>query len=306
MSEEKLIFLCKDIKQKNDLITRLNSDCKIIDYSEFSHIKNIDIFEAYNAENSILCFGMSHLQGMVEQLGGLDKVSVLAAPSMDLYLYRKYLSKIINNTTNNQRKCVRKIVFELPYYIFNYDLSKTKETAYKRFSYFYNVNDYHNLIKDDKFTYEIKRIDLVEKIFGKDEIKFSEESEKKSFMWLRKIHGKLDIINGKYSIWEKNHVETINENCRIFADMIEDIKKYFDAEITLIVMPFNPLFIKTHRKIIKQKKEQFYGIIKKFELTIQDDFNYFSDSRLFVDHCHLNYQGAYTYKKHIDNKKLFM
>lgn len=262
--------------------------------------QNIDILDRFNINNSILMFGMSHLQGMMDLTGGIDNVSIIAAPSLDIFLYNRYIKRICETTSKKDRKKIRKVIFEFPYYIFNYDLSKTKTVAFQRFSYFYYIHEYHNLVTNDLTEKFIENFDIINRLFDKDPINFLTEPQKKNLLWIRKLHGKVRIVTDKYSVWKKRYIDTINENIILFEKIYKLLVDEFpNCSIEIIVTPFNPLFRFTHKKEIKEKKELFYKVINNYDIKIDDKFNFLKSGKYFLDYCHLNYDGAVKYRTYL-------
>lgn len=113
-------------------------------------------YENNNKKFSGYVFGMSHAYRSFLTHWFHISLFKFASASSDLFLINKYIEYLSNLDTldNNENKC---FIFEFPYYIFNYDLSKFTEYMFARMNYFEIFDDYHNF-NNQRVIEEFKEI----------------------------------------------------------------------------------------------------------------------------------------------------
>lgn len=277
---------------------------RVINYSLFSG-NTIDVpLEDFNGSINYggLITGMSHSQCGIDSkiLNGFYKMS---KPSMDLYCHYHYLRKLVDKGINRD---LRTIIIELPYYIFNYDLSQFGSFAYTKLEYFERLDDYHNFGKTEVKRKDIDKYKLFRTIFSLSDTEkcASSPSSLKKFLLSAGIGRLIDsvkIYRNIDKVWYKDYSNTIDENLDLWKNLLSFIHSTFlEAEIKVLVMPFNPIFRMAHKKEIRSSRKRFYEIVAK-DVPIIDDFDFFDDPFLFLDHCHLSRKGSVVYTNHIKN-----
>lgn len=253
-----------------------------------------------------IIMGMSHSQCAIDTKKIESfKMFKMSSPSMDIFLQKEYFYKL---SSNYNLKNLERIVIEIPYYIFNYDLSKFGNFVLTKLYYFQLLDKFHHLEEMNDFNSINEEFKLFSQIVNKEDtvINLQSVSEVKLYYGLKRVIRRIYHIY-KYSkindkVWNNTYKDTINENINIFHDLIKSIKiNCPKAEIILLIMPFNPAFILTHRKQITKNKKLFYSIINNIDATIIDDFKYFTDSSYFNDHCHMNALGSQKYMKRLND-----
>ena len=107
-----------------------------------------------------------------------------------------------------------------------------------------------------------------------------------------------EVENLRPHVWYKKHTDTIDENIEIWNLIQEWQKEHNWIDITVIVFPFCPYFINSHRKAIEARKVEFMQNINLPDNEILDMFDcYINRPEYFADECHLNERGTYNFSK---------
>lgn len=295
------IFADKKQKRKfNDIFGEIGVESVIFeDFVHTTYTTPIDNIQ--NHEFTGLIMGMSHSQCAID-VSKISKYKYLniAAPSMDLYLQRGFLLLILEKYPNFIQN-IKSIILELPYYIFNYDLSRFGQFTLTKFKYFEMINDYHHYSDSSK----INEYRLFISIFNEIEngsLKISQSSMTKALKKLIKYPVRLlRITKEKFNVWDNYYSDTNKENIEVFRDIVDLMHSRIpQAELKILVMPFNPVFRWSHRNSINARKADFYNSLLS-GIEVIDEFDYFNQCNLFDDHCHLNKKGGNIYSKHLDD-----
>ena len=251
-----------------------------------------------------LFMGMSHSQCSID----LSKLSMnylmMSRPSMDLFCHLGYLKKIYSLLSNPDS--IRQIVLEIPYYIFNYDLSQFGDFVYTKLNYFKILDDYHNFAKRENAPLLINQFENYQNLFSELNLQSPPiQSLLKSFALkcgMGRLIDFIKIVKNNDSVWSKRFPETIDENIRLFDQIVCFVKENFsNAVLVVLVMPFNPIFFASHRKSCDKAKKMFYEILNRYEnLNLIDDFRLYKSPFLFRDHCHMGREGGLIYSCHLD------
>ena len=234
-----------------------------------------------------LLMGMSHSQCAINtsSFSGINYFK-MSAPSMDMFLHYHFLK----NLTLNHRDLLsnmKSLLIELPYYIFNYDLSLFGDFVFTKMKYFDIAGNWHHLSGRD----DIREYRLFARLFDKP---VSIQSNQQSFIkniskkiGLYEIRNCFRAITNKDKVWTRYYEETKNENAYYWNEFKELVKIYMPhANLTVLVMPMNIAFRKTHSKSIMFQKSLFYS--QMGGVCLVDDFELFNNPCLFSDHCHCN------------------
>lgn len=279
------------IRKKNIIVYKTYRDCKAIN--------TIKRFEKTQPDCDVLILGMSHAKSDIIPSIVSDYTFSFAAPSFDIFCHQMIM-KQLQSKYSEKVKNVKKIVIELPYYAFNYDLSKFGSFAITKFDYFLQFGTFHNFDNKEiiKGFFEFREIFKNEN----DANYIVESSINPSNKGVKgKIYHLIDMIKvilNKDKVWANIYKDTIEENKKLFRyllDLCNTTCPY--AEIYVLICPFNPLFIKTHKNVISKQKEIFYSCVKGSCVQIIDMFECVKKSNLFLDHCHLNNLGAKLWSK---------
>ena len=189
-----------------------------------------------------LLFGMSHSQTAIQTQYLKKKFYKFSCPSMDMFCQYKIIDSLCKNNREIMEN-IREVVFEFPYYYFNYDLSLFKEFVCNRLYYFYAIGDFHhygeNSIKEKMI---ISQFNSYVRIFGIEnrDINYTYNFEPKSENVINTIrhrigrvyrHAKLLMFND--SVWKKEYDKTIAEN-----------EEYWDKIVNMLMNINNGLKIK--------------------------------------------------------------
>ena len=294
---------------------------KILDWrigKNFMFENNIVCLKQRNIFYEGLIFGMSYSYWGLFTLD-LDKnFFKLSAPAMDLYYINKQLQEILNENytgfpdrTNSFRSMLKYIVLEMPYYMFNYDLSQNKVHMRKQLILADYFCDYHNYdIIDNENRKYLEQFTLWKDMFF-ERLKYND-----SYCYFDHIvrHGSITEEMKKKCkdeishVWTKRHEETIRENRYVFSKIVKLIHD-FDSNIKLIVlvMPQSKYEYANHAEKIEQTKIEFESTIT----DIMDQYNmkyyyfdffkhFFDEDKMFLDLIHLNSHGADVFSKMFD------
>ncbi len=295
-----LILVFSKPKQKDLFDTRVGINCSSVVFSEFentTYTTPIDGF-AYDTYTGLI-LGMSHSQCAIDPSKLSNKKYFSAsAPSMDLFLQWKYLQKLVKECPEKLQN-MESVIFEMPYYIFNYDLSLFGAFTLTKFKYFDAVGDFHHYIDQAKITQ------------WRSFIRLFDPPEPSASVQLKGIKGTLRrmvkypirlwrIVREKHNVWDKYYEKTNSENAALFREILNTIREAMPkASLTVLVMPFNPVFRMTHKESVSQRKKDFLNSLVD-DIKLIDDFEYFHSTLYFDDHCHLNNKGGDEYTKHLD------
>ena len=299
LSKDYYLFLLDKHEELNNMCL-INS--KWFDASDFLETDFYNpIQNSYKGKFNTVLMGMSHSQcGVDENVLGEGNVLKMSSPSIDIYLQYHILKKAVNNGEFNNED-IRAIIIEMPYYYFNYDLSKFKDFLNTKLCYYKLINDF------SKIGYNSKKIAsycAFSDLFRYDDIPKSNNNYKDNRLMIKKIYSSIiKPIANKDLIWSKEYKSTIEENTKLFDEYITYIKSNFlNTEIVLLIMPMNPFFYKSHKDLVNEARKVFYNVIKRYDFKIIDDFFLYDNPFLFLDHCHLSSEGAYRYSLHLKNR----
>ena len=128
-----LLYIAADEEQLAALSKMGISRDHICVYSFFRNTTFSNPLEGiFTQNNNGLILGMSHAQCCIDEklIENADYFKV-ASPSMDAFLHLKYYEKISEDYPEETEK-LTSVIIELPYYIFNYDLSRFGKFVYTK------------------------------------------------------------------------------------------------------------------------------------------------------------------------------
>lgn len=266
---------------------------------------NVTLYNPLSSLNSNFKYygvliGMSHSQcGIDIETIHQNKWYKESAPSLDLFLHHQFF-KMICEHHYGSIKCAERIIIEIPYYIFNYDLSRFGDFTNTKLHYFSLVNNFHNINSCNDKVMDIEYFLLFESIFNEMPIPTVSSENAGKISILKDVFHAWKSMTNRDKVWTKLYDSTIQENIKIFSELIEYIKnKCPYAQIKILVMPFNPAFRICHKREIRAMRGLFYEQMEKNKLTVIDDFERINDFRCFGDQCHLNGRGVLRYKERI-------
>lgn len=297
-----VLYIAADERQLEALLKLGIRRDRICVYSFFRDTTFSNPMEGIFTQNSNgLILGMSHAQcGIDEKLLKNADYFKVASPSMDAFLHLKYYEKISEDYPE-ETKQIKSIIIELPYYVFNYDLSRFGKFLYTKLNYFKIIGNFHHFGETVEQKVIIRDFYRFLQIF-KEQPKITVDSKKSNLLrcFAKKIINGYRIATLHDKVWFSSYPKTIQENKKYLSDLIKLIKTHSpDAKISVLVMPFNPIFRKTHIKVCNKWKILFYTFFEELNIKIIDTFNSVSSSLDFNDHCHLNSKGREKYSKHL-------
>ncbi|SFD31635.1 hypothetical protein [Ruminococcus albus] len=247
-----------------------------------------------------LILGMSHAQNDIQtHLLKKNIYCKTAYPSMDLFCHYMIYYNLVKQIPDKIKE-LKSVLIELPYYIFNYDLSRSKRTIKKRLYYFYTFNDFHNYgCNDDEKEVIIQfnnYLEVFELGLVEDEINnFIAKPKRISIKnIIAPMYRQIKNFKEKTGVWDVIREATINENKKIFEELIQCIRVNSPgAEIRVVVCPYNPIFRSIHRNSIEKMKNSFFKTVDELNINVEDYFKWSNNPFDFKDHCHLMIDAAY-------------
>lgn len=271
-------------------------------------------------------FGMSHSYGgLVEDMLKGKRVYKFSAPSMDIYYHYQLLVRL---EEIYDIKRIKRIYFELPYYAFNYDVSKCPNIFVQRVNFFYYLQDYHHFAESQfgqQHIYMFEKMnELTDNCFYNKfaNTKIEKTTDRKCFdtnKLKRKIYyliikkgihqwnvDEIEAVEGlRPHVWYKNHADTLAENINIWNLIHKWQKEHAWIDVYVVVFPFCSYFINSHRGVINERRNEFMHNINLSPDAIIDMFDYYNNRpEYFSDECHLTEKGAYEFSK-VLSKRLF-
>lgn len=274
-----------------------------------------------------IIIGMSHTKNGIRTECFENKLLKLGVPSIDLY-YMKKLIEILA-ATKRLSHCSY-IIIEFPYYFFNWDISKADRKGYERYSLMHYFDEYHHFTDTEALREYVHKMQIMNTIMKEKLLtycsldegdclaaqrdKTSESHHCIMFNIIKAFYHcmileskerrswKRQACEREYGIWQNVHGKTINENKKIWEDIVNLIKKETtSAKIFIAVFPHNPYFISCHSYFVRRMRHIFYKIIEENGgVTVIDHFTYFKGRPFyFLDECHLNDFGAYIYSTYL-------
>lgn len=248
-------------------------------------------------------FGMSYaVRGIyVHYLNG--RAYKFCSPGMDLHYHFSCIQDLIKRIHYKPSK----IILELPYYIFNYDLSLTKKNKVRMFPLYENFSDWHNFGKqedDEKYLFNYR---LFEQLFRDKRERCSSVCSNNievfpvKYLDVSKLS--MDSFHNFY-MWRDIYEETIKENRKLLVNLISAIAKWdSNIEIIFLVMPHSKYEEMYYADTILNMKKIYYNSIpQNNNCRIVDCFHEFDNhDEYFMDVEHLNTNGGIIFSKMLSN-----
>lgn len=299
---------------------------QIINISEWD---GIEINEMKRIENCIygrdhcdgIWIGMSHLKDGV-MLNRVQGTYVkIGIPSIDIFYINKIVRLLIDQ---NRLDGVKQLIFEFPYYMFNWDISRSAKMV-ERFHLAYYFGDYHHFGEDPQSETQLRHMLIYNDVMKGKMLQIGKGLERYPKTDRYKEQSRSDFIKSmfrcvsssvcemseqrnrcqkEYQVWFKLHWDTIKENQVEWNSMIEILtKEHPSLKIGVTIFPHHPYFRKCHHDEIVRMRSIFYGSVKcKKKIRMIDLFEYHLPFWCFSDECHLNELGAYMFSKVFDAK----
>lgn len=297
-----------DIQEVKDELRTSGSDTdKVIEYQFFKDTLCIDQMKAFaNTDRrfDILLFGMSHSQCSIQPQYFTQRLFKLAAPSMDLFCQEQIVRRLISDYPESVAE-TKQFVFELPYYIFNFDLSRFRQFVLNRVYYFHSFSDYHHFGEKEGDQELILHFENFVKVFERDrrsdKFTLNKDADNEITTGLiakakrvgHEVLRRKEIRHFKDDVWFKNYETTQKENEDLWNSILTQIRSLNpQAEIIVLVCPFDPMFRKLYARQIDEKKKQFYKVLG--DIKVIDNFE-LNDNYQFADHCHLRTECGLRY-----------
>lgn len=285
--------------QNQELLKKAGiSDAQIINCSAFGNLTFRNPIDGFSDQYNAILMGMSHSEcGINERLLQGYSYYKESAPSLDLFLHLKFLQTLCKKHTKVMNG-IRRYLFEFPYYVFNYDLSRFGKFALSKLNYFDCVGDYHHLSEQASFVETLRKYELYKAIMH-DGVFAPVETVRINDSVIKQIYhstrNAVDIIRNNDTVWKDIFIDTVNENKGYWNEIVGLIRTYSpSADIVVLVMPFNPLFRVSQKEKIKKQRLIFYKNVEN-DCIIIDDFQRKMHYSWYDDHCHISKRKADKY-----------
>lgn len=298
-SDDYYLILCDPLQY--EVAKGSISDERIIRWYMFKDTLFDDPLKTVNDQHYTgIILGMSHSQSTLnESLLTAAKYYKVSSPSMDMFCHYMFLKKI--SETIDCRD-IKSIVLEVPYYIFNYDLSQFGSFVYTKFNYFDLVGSFHNyeINGDSRCISEFRKLKAIIDIDSFKKKLTKQQNVSYARALYRNMKVAINAARNTDNVWKKLYPETIEENRRIYSSFLELVHERFSrAKLIILVMPFNPAFRLTHKADINSQKQVFYETMSNIKYVI-DDFEFYRRSSFFADHCHIKKLYSENYTNHLN------
>lgn len=281
---------------------------KILIYNLFRDSTICDFFDKFDKTNlncSNIILGMSHAQNDIQTHLLNENSFKFSYPSMDIFCHYKILEHICN-LAENKLYTLKKIIIEVPYYIFNYDLSMSQRSVLKRLYYFKLFDDYHNygLNKDEQL--KIHQFNLYLKVINRRKV-FTKNNQidyntNLLHRFATDFYHQKDVFLENSKVWSSYREKTIKENIMLFDKIINLLySRIPNIKIIILICPFNPIYRLLHYNDIKKMRSLFYSKVDKYNLSVVDFFEWSNNPFYFLDHCHLNTRASYIFTNTLKN-----
>ena len=288
----------------NNLLENKVDIKKIIRWGSFSQCDYRNPMKEYRnlkRDFSGYVFGMSHAYNGFLTHWFSESLFKFASPSADLFINMKYIEFLKKEKLNNKLN-IKYFIFDFPYYIFNFDLSKFPQYMKIRMNYFEILNDYHNF-KDEQLITEFKEVCKMRNksdyiIPSNNFENFSQTSLSNEEM--------LEIINKESYVWYQITQETIKENLLLWENIVNTINEINEkAKIIIVIFPHNPDFISRHSDAITNMKRVFYDNINSKKDNNIKVLDYYQIDYLpedFIDNYHLCGEKCVEFSKFLNRE----
>lgn len=252
--------------------------------------------------------GMSYAESGIDVNLLSGYIYNFAHSAFDLFYRKLLIQSLLENEKGIEN--IRYIIIELPYYIFNFDLSLCDngifQSAINYISYWKN---YHHFIeKEDNINF-VKGFSVYQDMFIKDHLGNSSMVANGRVMTDKQyVDGKIECTDISHTI-RKKHQSTIEENKYIFHQILQMIKeKNPYIKLVILVCP-QPSVIRKLYDNYPLQKEIFWNEMKQaqekyFDLVILDEHELFTGhDEYFLDiDGHLNSKGCDIFTRFLDEK----
>ncbi|MEY8521448.1 hypothetical protein AALA90_00275 [Lachnospiraceae bacterium 38-10] len=258
---------------------------------------------------------------MIEDIIKRKSIFKFSAPSMDLYYHYQVLKRTekLYDITK-----IKNIYFELPYYIFNYDVSKCVSVFRERINFFYYLQDYHHFTEIQSGKRYADMFERMNELTGNrfyGQFSATGENMAEHRRDQRLVKAKRSVYYAlcnkekhrwtedeiytaealRPHVWYKTYIDTIEENRKIWQSILAWLDEHKWIKMQVVVFPFSPYFIRANQKAIAAKKKEFFEGIGLPPDRVIDLFEYYMNRpEYFVDECHLIGKGAYEFSKKVN------
>lgn len=248
-----------------------------------------------------IVLGMSHAYRGLDINLFHDTIFNFAVESNDLFDDYRLIQRL--QRKNVGISDIKYCIFELPYYIFNWDRSLSHSGVRRMNSYAIlegEENQYHHL--------EMRNGNIVHQYHVFEDM-FKRKKMYNASVYNTGIYDVKDVVTDRdfeeiSHVWKADHTETWKENIIYFQKLIALLCQINEEmKIYVTVFPQNPRFYKKHIEIIERGRNKFYETIESMRLenvVIWDYFDLFEQREdYFEDDCHLNTSGRMAFTKKI-------
>lgn len=264
---------------------------------------HVEGFKSLNYKFEGYLFGMSHSWlGFYTHLIK-SPIYKFSWNSSDMHYTYNVVKDVMNNKYTDIKK-LKYVLYEMPYYIFNYDYSNNGVNFRKGLTFWNSFGDYHHL--QDSRSLEYMRYKLYLSMFGESERRRDDLVHTDDITWSRRVsQEEIDSFRKNIShVWKLNHERTIKENVYYFKSIVGMIRSFNpDIKIIVLVYPQLKYIPECFAEEFNKSKEFFYKQMSENEVEVWDYFDrYFEKEGFFGDVLHLNKWGATDFTKEINSR----
>lgn len=300
------IIICHTNREISEIIAKklVESGIKRNQIIKYAFFNNIVFFSPYErfAETSGdfygLIFGMSHSMYGIETHFLNKRFYKFSVPSVDLF-YQYHLLTNIWHRYSKRIGCVKEIILEIPFYIFNFDCSMSRNIFTTYINFYEEISDFHHYNDADMISMYQRYKDMF-----KSKKERNSSSLSNNYTVRTKNMSEQEIREYKTRVFCSFYEDTIEENKALFQKIISILNQMFHSpSISIVVPPMNPLFMNSNLNEINRTKSLFLNCIQPYI----NQFKYYDFSELykdnpdfFCDATHLNTNGSDDFSKFLN------
>lgn len=275
----------------------------------FRHIENrVEVLRNLTEEIPYegILFGMSYAEIGIDVNQLSRNILNLAHPAFDLFYHRLTIESVFQ--TKIKLENIRYIILELPYYIFNFDLSLCGSGLFQSsMNYIFHWQNWHHFTEKEENREFIEGFPIFQDMFLRDSRGNSSMVENRRTMTDYQFTEK-DIKEHVVShTIKKYHDATVEENQFIFQDILKMIgEKLPGVKLLILICPQPSVIRKLYEEYPAQK--QVFEEEMKSTKAMYPNLAILDEQALFTNHDeyfsdtygHLNRKGCDVLTRYLD------
>ena len=259
-----------------------------------------DIEKNYHPGQNLI-FGLSYsAEGVIEKK--LNRPFYNCSSSgMDIYGNLRICEYMAKNGSGGPISAIETALFVIPYYYFDYDMSRTLDAyVYGRPFAMWRLDDWHHYLDVPGAWEYVENY----RMFGEKTVQYYHVPKRSQEFW--NVYGAPDGTGILGPLWFAEHESTVEENKELFVRFSQRAKSV-GAALNVIVPPLYLRGLNSlSRDAFLRKKAKFYDILKTLEaetgaIPIYDYSDRFGNCReRFYNLDHLNMTGAKLFTEFIN------